>query len=153
MATKAKPTGRKRRSAKKPAAAPDGKATQTEETGTDEEAPDRFELGRRFLVELFEGREWVPRDEIGEKAEAADVSAAMLGRLKRDLGIRHRMMRGEDEAGRPRFFWALPEGGKGGRGAPRGAWAVRPGGRGAHGPAARLAVRVLRLRACGVGRR
>jgi hypothetical protein len=42
----------------------------------------------------------------------------MLGRLKRDLGIRHRMMRGEAEGeaegGRPRFFWALPEKGIGG---------------------------------------
>lgn len=115
MATKAKPTGRKRSPAKKPAAAPDEKATQTEQEGTDEKAPDRFELGRRFLVELFEGRDWVPREEIGEKAEAADVSAAMLGRLKRDLGIRHRMMRGEGEGQRPRFFWALPEGEEEGR--------------------------------------
>lgn len=117
MATKAKPTGRKRSPAKEPAATPDEKATQVDQEGTEEKAPDRFELGRRFLVELFEGREWVPRDEIGERAAAANVSDAMLGRLKRDLRIRHRMMRGEgDEEGkRARFFWALPEGGKGGR--------------------------------------
>jgi hypothetical protein len=37
----------------------------------------------------------------------------MLGRLKRELRLRHRMMRGEDDAEgkRARFFWALPEGG------------------------------------------
>jgi hypothetical protein len=54
----------------------------------------------------------MPREEIGERAAAANVSDAMLGRLKRDLRIRHRVMRGESEGdgGRPRFLLGAPRG-------------------------------------------
>ena len=83
-----KPKPAKGRSTKE-AAATDEKGGEIEGKAAEQKRPDRLELGRRFLIELFEGREWVPRDEIGEKAEAADVSDAMLGRLERDLRIRH----------------------------------------------------------------